>query len=502
MNLLFRADASLTMGTGHVMRCLALAQAWQDCGARVTFALAESTPALRERLLSESFAVVPIKSAAGAADDSQETVALARERRADWIVVDGYQFGADYQRTLKAAGFKVLWVDDYGHADHYSADFVLNQNVGVTPAIYADREPHTQLFVGPRYCLLRREFSAWRDWRRDVTPKGHRVLVTMGGSDPANLTARALDALLIAKVEQLDAVVVLGGSSPPSEFPEPSAESGKRISVRRDVKNMAELMAWADVAIASAGSTCWELCLLGLSSVLVDVAENQTAVARELARRGCAVHIRGAKDFTAQRVADHLESLLHSRETRLSMSTRCCELVDGKGSLRVVSAMRAGLRLRPARETDCRQLWEWANDPQVRSAAFSRATIPWEQHQAWFASKMKDPNCRIFVAENEQGKAVGQFRVDWRSAGDGEIDVSVAAECRGAGVGAVLIDMGTNRAFEGRPGRLHALVKAENQASRRAFEAAGFTSLGEEDAHGQRAIHYACGENTLNMRSE
>jgi RimJ/RimL family protein N-acetyltransferase len=154
------------------------------------------------------------------------------------------------------------------------------------------------------------------------------------------------------------------------------------------------------------------------------------------------------------------------------------------------------------RENDSRLLWEWANDPQVRAAAFSQGPIPWEEHRVWFASKMRDPDCRILVAEDSQGRPVGQFRVDWRTDQDGEIDVSVSSECRGEGYGAVLIDFGVSSAFKEKGERLHAIVKEENQASRRSFEQAGFTALGEERVHGERAIHYIRTKDSVSMRSD
>jgi UDP-2,4-diacetamido-2,4,6-trideoxy-beta-L-altropyranose hydrolase len=156
----------------------------------------------------------------------------------------------------------------------------------------------------------------------------------------------------------------------------------------------------------------------------------------------------------------------------------------------VVSAMRADLRLRAAREDDCRLLWGWANDPQVRAAAFSSESISWEQHKAWFTSKMKDPNCQILIAEDGESRSVGQFRVDWRSDLDGDIDVSVASEFRGAGVGSVLIDLGSSSTLVEKRECLHAFVKVENQASRHAFEQAGFATFREEIVQRHRVVHY------------
>jgi len=328
MNLLFRTDASLTIGTGHVMRCLALAQAWQDAGGRALFAMAEATPTIQARLTAESCQIFPFAPlTAGTVDDSLETVTLAREQQATWIVVDGYQFGADYQLALKLAGFKVLFLDDYGHARYYSADLVLDQNVGASEALYIHRETPTRLLLGPRYCLLRREFAPWRDWKRKVSSVGRRVLVMMGGSDPGNLTARVMDALKLVRCTDMEVTVVVGGSNPHfTMLRKAAAQSGRKITIKRDVSNVAELMAGADVAVSAAGSTCWELCLLGLPALLVDVADNQTVLAREMNKRGCAIHV-GDRTFSTQNMADNLGRLLNSRDLRHSSSQRSRELV-------------------------------------------------------------------------------------------------------------------------------------------------------------------------------
>lgn len=491
--LLIRADASLVMGTGHVMRCLALAQAWQDDGGSAIFAMAGTAPLVPARLGKESVGILEISAAAGSEKDAAQTVALARKHDADWVVVDGYQFGADYQKALKSAGLKLLFLDDYGHGERYCADVVLNQNVAADESLYRNRESYTRLLLGPNYCSLRREFNSWREWRREIPSVGHRVLLTMGGSDPENFTEQAINALNCVEDDDLEAAVVVGGSNVHFESLECSAaKTGKRVSLHRDVSNMAERMAWADIAVSAAGTTCWEMCLLALPAVLVDLAENQTSIAQELDRQGCAIHLGRPSDVSAQKLARQVEGLLRSWEHRQAISSRCRALVDGKGAERVVAVLRgAGLRLRPARESDCRLLWEWANDSAVRTAAFSSAPIPWEEHEAWFARKMKDPDCHILIAEDGYGRAIGQFRADWRSRQDADIDLSLSPEFRGAGYGRELIGLGAVQALgDRRSARLHAFVKPENLASRRSFELAGFGKLGEEYVDGHLAIHY------------
>jgi UDP-2,4-diacetamido-2,4,6-trideoxy-beta-L-altropyranose hydrolase len=482
----------MAIGTGHVMRCLALAQAWQDAGGDAVFAIAETTPVIQSRLAAESCSVLSVSAVAGTEDDASQTMALARERHADWIVVDGYQFTADYQRKLKAAGFRILFVDDYGHAAHYYADVVLNQNAYANENMYEARESYVRLLLGPRYCLLRREFAAWRQWKREVLPAGRHVLVMMGGSDPKNLTARVMDALKLARIQDLEATVVAGGSNPHFTMLESAAtKSGQAITVKRDVTNVAELMAAADVVISAAGSTCWELCLLGLPALLLDVAANQSAIARELNKRGCAIHV-GDGTVTAEKIAHHLERLLHSHDIRRSLSQRARALVDGNGARRAASVLRggAGLWLRRAQGEDGRLLWEWANDPEVRAAAFSSDLISWETHVAWLAEKLGDRRSLIFIAEDEEATPVGQIRFDGRPDGDWEVDVSIARAMRGRGLASMLIMRGIRTIRkEAHVARVHAFVKPANAASLRAFEKANFTRKGTEQVRGNAAIH-------------
>src|ERR1022692_1556760 len=125
--LLIRADASVAIGTGHVMRCLALAQAWQDAGGPVTFVMAESTPAIEERLRSEGVGLIRIEGVPGSDFDSEQLLAVARTRGPSWVVVDGYEFGEGYQRALKNGRLKVVLIDDNGRSGTYAADVVLNQ---------------------------------------------------------------------------------------------------------------------------------------------------------------------------------------------------------------------------------------------------------------------------------------------------------------------------------------------------------------------------------------
>ncbi len=338
--LLFRCDASVAIGTGHAMRCLALAQAWQDAGGHAVFAMAQATPAVEERLQRESVEVIRLKAEMGSTDDARQTVSLSRQKQAAWVVVDGYGFGADYQAALNSAGLKILFLDDNGHAEHYSADLVLNQNVHADETLYPNREPITLLLLGLRYVLLRREFQKRRDWKRVIPAVGRKVLVSMGGSDAGNATGAVLPALKSMQVEGLEVVIVAGGSNPHLESLERSMPpSDGRFRLLKDVADMPTLMAWADVMLAAAGSICWEICAMALPALLVVTAPNQILAAERLVALGGAQALdSGTEKIT--NLAPRLQKLLESQAIRQSLSSRARELVDLDGAARVVAILR------------------------------------------------------------------------------------------------------------------------------------------------------------------
>lgn len=490
-DLLLRTEASVAIGSGHVMRCLALAQAWLDAGGRAVFAMAQATPAVEERLRNERFKVARVAAQLGSVADADETAGLAHLHAASWVVVDGYDFGAEYQARLKSHGLKVLFIDDNGHAPHYSADLVLNQNAHGREELYRNRELSTKLLLGPRFALLRREFTAWRGWQREVPAIARNVLVTMGGSDPDNITERVVEA--ISSGGDFETTIVAGGSNPHLvRLREFVGTCGGTFRLSENTLNMPELMANADLAVAGAGTTSWEICSLGLPALLIVLADNQEGIAHELSKRGVIASLGRGSDLAPSTIASQLRNLAHSRSVRREMSERGRALVDGRGAERVVVALKwDALSIRLAESGDCKLLWEWANDPAVRASSFSSETIAWDDHVAWFREKLNDGNCRILVCSDASAVPVGQMRFEKRGASDADIDITVDARLRGLGYAGQLIELGARWAFEewGLM-RLNAFVKSENFASAKAFERSGFRRMETVIVKGQNAIRY------------
>ena len=339
-HLLIRADANARIGTGHLMRCLALAQAWKNGRGHAVFVTACESDGLRQRLSDEGFQVITLEHPYPDPADWEMTSKVLTAYPDAWVVLDGYHFDLAYQRQIREAGHRLLVIDDTAHLDHYYADVVLNQNINAERLQYSC-ELYTRLLLGTRYVLLRSEFLAWREWQREIPEVAHKVLVTLGGGDPDNQTLKVIRALQRMDVDGLEAVVVVGASNP--HFRElQSAVRNLQFAIRlvQNVTNMPELMAWADVAVSAGGSTCWELAFMGLPTVVLVLAENQQGIAAGLGEAGVVLNLGWYAEASIAQVANTLAGLLEDRGLRRQMSQQGRELVDGLGSERVGEFLR------------------------------------------------------------------------------------------------------------------------------------------------------------------
>ena len=492
--LVVRADAGAHLGTGHLMRCLALAQAWIAEGGKVTFLSCCESPALRRRVTREGARFVPLAAAHPDPTDWQATLRLIRKLKPDWLVIDGYHFDPEYQKAARAAGVRVLVVDDMAHWPKCHADILLNQNLGAEKLQYhCDRD--TELLLGTQYVLMRTEFLKWRGRQREIPREARKVLVTMGGSDPDNVSLKVVRALEHVPMDRLEVVVVLGASNPHGESlraairsPEFKAHNHK-VRLQSSSLNMPELMAWADVAVTAGGGTCWELAFMGVPSLVLALAANQRPTARALAARRAAKSLGTSERLSTTAVVRALVRLLQDASLREAMSGRGRRFVDGYGADRVLMTMLdARLRLRSVQTQDARLLWRWANDPETRRMSFSTARIPWQSHLVWFDTKLHDPNCRLYVGVTASEQPVGQVRAELRGR-DATVSVSVDHRLRGKGYGSDLIRKAVERLLrDGRVGKVQAFVKPGNRASLIAFERAGFRTAGRAKVEGQEAV--------------
>jgi UDP-2,4-diacetamido-2,4,6-trideoxy-beta-L-altropyranose hydrolase len=499
--LFIRADASALIGTGHVMRMLSLAQAWlREEGGLVVFLCAQLPDALAGRLRAEGCTVVMLRQASTQADDAHATLsAMANYIQVSgfqfqvsdgWLLADGYHFGPDFQQAIKAGGVRLLVMDDNGENGAYECDLVLNQNIHADKKFYARRAPQTRLLLGTRYALLRSEFLSVKR-TREISSVARRVLLTLGGADPGNMTGQALASLAALGRIEGELCVVLGGGNPRGTEIEQAAHllPWSRVRVLRNVTNMPELMQEADLAVTAGGSTCWEMCLLGLPMLVISIAENQRGLVQGLGAAGAAVVAGHAGEFDPSCLGRQIAGLCADAAQRQALSAVAQRAVDGLGVQRVLAALRGEeLFLRPATMGDAELLWVWANDPVTRAVSFQPASIPWPVHLGWLQRKLADKRVTLFMAETEDGPA-GMMRFEVEAEHSAVVSVALAPEARGRGLGTKLIAAGTQRFAAATETRIiHAYIKPDNRSSVAAFERAGYGIAGDVVMAGAPAV--------------
>lgn len=492
MKIIFRVDSSLQMGSGHVMRCLTLADAASADGAACWFICREHPGNLTTHIKKRGYDVhvlpraegeVPMASEAGLngeyaqwlgasqEDDAEECIKILRELKPDWLVVDHYALDIQWERDVARYAANVLVIDDLADRRHM-CHLLLDQTYGRCKEDYVSLVPaDCELLLGSQYALLRPQFALLRQhsMRRRIDPQIKQVLVTLGGVDPDNVTGRVLDVIKGAWLPQDCEIVVIMGAKAPhlGSIKEQAAKLPWPTDVRVDVANMAEVMAASDICIGAAGTTTWERCCLGLPSLSLLIAENQKKINGELTSIGAIYPF--SSDVLDSLSGQH-EGVLLRRSSLVAAS-----LVDGEGCPRVVSHLRGApldgrLFLVPVTRKDRDYVYRLQIEPGVRNY-FIDSTLPgYASHCEWFDHVLESKE-RLLFKILENGGSVGVLRIDDIHEATVEISIIVdpAHSGRGLATKAILLAL---ELLCGR--RIKATVHQDNVASRKAFSKAGF----------------------------
>jgi UDP-2,4-diacetamido-2,4,6-trideoxy-beta-L-altropyranose hydrolase len=339
--LCIRADADPIIGTGHIMRCLALAQAWQEQGGRAAFISYCDSQALRERISKEGFQFISVNNPYPQTDDLRQTLEVIGQRSIAWLVLDGYHFTSEYQEAICESGVHLLVIDDMNHQTIYHADILLNQNIHASELKYRC-DIGTTLLMGPRYVFLRKEFLTYRNFRRVIPDSAKRILVSLGGADADNVTLKVIKAFCLLDQSQIEITIVVGPANVHEEYLRSALEStGLSYNLLINPQNMVDLMINTDLAISAGGGTYWELAYMGVPCIMIILADNQREVAEELAQADIVCNLGWHYMLSCEDIANALIQLIRSREVRKYMSDKGQELIDGSGTDKTIQAMRS-----------------------------------------------------------------------------------------------------------------------------------------------------------------
>lgn len=415
MNIAFRVDACAASGTGHLMRCLTLADALKQHGSRVRFVSRRMLGYLKELLTARGHEFQQLEShrSTDVADElqhsswlgvSQSTDALDTKRALadwsyDWLVVDHYALDYRWESAMREVAKKVLVIDDLADRQH-DCDILLDQNFYKDMATrYQNRVPPScRVLAGPRFALLRDEFLVARESVEPRSSSVGRVLISFGGVDAENYTVRAMDALSELSIPNVKVDVVIGAKHQFKEHIE--SECNKRgFTCYVQTSEMARLMSAADLAIGAGGASIWERCSLALPTFAICAAENQKRQIADAAAE-CWVYAPQLHTVEVATLKRHLLALIENPQLMHFISTNCMLAVDGRGVSRVRrSMMTSELDIRLATSADSEALFNWRNHASIREVSRNPEEIIWSVHQQWMTSTLNDEDKFLLIAE-------------------------------------------------------------------------------------------------------
>lgn len=491
--IVFRADASTTIGWGHVARCVTLADGLRARGCTPEFVCRDTDGHPADWLRGRGFPVTLLPAMHGAwtweADASATRLAIeASSTPVAWLIVDHYELEAKWESALRPVAARLMAIDDLANRPH-DVDVVFDQNAIANAERRYDGlvSDACVRLIGPEWAVLA---PAYADAHTRMPARvGHigRVLVSFGGADVPAVTTRVVESLLRVGDDAVVIDVVVPASSPQLPHLRALAAGRPTLQVHTDVPSLLPLLALADLSIGACGVTSWERLTMGVPSVVVTLAPNQQPIAEELHRRGLVRWLGDAADVTPGDLDQALLDVLRAGLDE-SWSRACLAAVDGRGLSRTLAVLLADahtpLQARIARPDDEARVLAWANDPGTRRTAFTRDAISADTHRGWFRRRLRNLDaCEFFIVETTDQVPVGQVRCERQPDGEWEVHYLVAPAFRGRGLGrrvmqaalAMFADLRGAVTVVGR-------VKPDNEPSCRIFEALGFVRISAPDA--------------------
>jgi UDP-2,4-diacetamido-2,4,6-trideoxy-beta-L-altropyranose hydrolase len=357
MRIAIRTDAALHIGTGHVMRCLTIANALSMKGAEVHFVCRTHNGHLGERIkaqghhlhllpspsqqieLQPDSTLTPSHKAwlgeSWKVDLEQTFTALSSISIFDWLVVDHYALDHQWESKARQLTKKIMVIDDLVDRRH-DCDLLVDQTFNRHKQSYETLTPsHCRILTGSAYSLLRPEFQALRNYSlsRRQTNSIHQLLIAMGGIDQSNYTKIILEQLQYSSLPDTCQIIVVMGSNAPwlDSVCEQATKMNWPTSVKIDVPDMAQIMANSDIAIGAAGNTAWERCCLGLPTLMFILAENQYDVAQALDKTRAVILLEGLSEIPEQ-----INLLSESPERLQQIVESAITITDGTGVQKVL----------------------------------------------------------------------------------------------------------------------------------------------------------------------
>ena len=488
MRVVFRVDASVEVGFGHLSRCINLAEVLRSRGNQVLFICrddeAKSFRALEDRLFATVLLpMTAVDEPVNQQEDAQQTIQALQGKKPEWLIVDSYSLSKGWEQLLRPHVAKIAVIEDLSGREH-DCDLLIDQNYSERSAGSFEKfvPKACELLLGPRFALIGDQFRKLREVKSKPAPELNRIFVFCGGSDPQNLTQQAIDEILCSELSNIAVDVVVGAQNKTFDR-EAVLKLNANIEIHDASGEFARIMSIADLAIGAGGTTSWERMCLGVPSIVVSIADNQNSACEKLGRDGLIHYLGMQSSLKSGALRDAAVKAKTNYASLFDQVERGQILVDGRGCERVAEVMcpsdESELTVRLAKPDDCVEFFNWANDPDVREQSLSTLTIQWPDHKKWFSKKISSNTCEIYVME-ASGLPVGQVRFE-KSGDVAEINYSLDKIVRNRRWAFVLLEMAMKVFGQNCSSALRAMVKSSNQKSSAVFKQLGFSEMPTHD---------------------
>ncbi len=407
MNCIFRTDASRLIGSGHVMRCLTLAKALKKMRANVTFISRAHDGNLNSFIADSGFNIIALDNSnlkntisnlsgyeqwlgTDQQTDAKACIEKLHNIKIDWLIIDHYALDQEWEIQLSTHCDKILVIDDMANRKHF-CDVLLDQNFSLKQDRYEALLPEKTIkLIGPQYALLDPSYSKVNHRKLNSNKLIKNLLVFFGGGDLFDLTSKTIEALSHKNFQQLKVDIVIGTMNQNRSQIESLLVHQKNSTLHVQTKNMAELIARADLAIAAAGTNTWERLALGLPSIVITTAENQYSVIQDLSKKQYVHWIGDANQITSKSIQQHLQQVLDNPKELIIKSLKGQQLINKNGAKTVAEILQYINHKKPSIASAQRKSIQiisdsdsWMNDwikELIVTWSASGHTVRWRHH--------------------------------------------------------------------------------------------------------------------------
>ena len=491
--IIVRVDSSLSIGTGHVLRCIRIAEELESKGAKVVFLCADFPgnisrsisklgfglelfePPVNEEFLQSIESPWPPQAQMV---DASRTMESARSKGAELVLVDQYALSELWEDKVALGGYRVVALDDLPGKQHAS-EILIRPGVSYPTSPRKDLDDKHRELSGLRYAIVPREFCEARNSRGRLRGSAEKkILIYFGGSDRDNASEQVVDAIIRHHIEGCVIELVVGSGNNRLEVLKEKYRQNPGVHVHSSLGTLAGLVRQCDIAIGAGGVSAFERAAAALPTFLFSLSENQISVCRDLDARGLAKYAGNFDKFNSEIFAAQFSEYLEALPEFVGFSDTP-NVIDCLGAKRLAEliypSQQESLKIRQAAELDLSTYFSWVNDPLVRGNSLNSNRVTFHSHREWFIESLTNPDVLMLVFELDS-LPVAQVRFTMEE-GNWNINYSLDEVVRGRGWGKFVVQSAVTWLRLNRDSRpITAVVKSTNLASLGALTASGFAN--------------------------